>query len=104
VYSALLPGSGELSATMMIEIEDTEQIKPILDRFMGVDVGEHVFLHVGRGSTPRVRIYSALVSRPTAAAQLERRGAALQLDPSPRSSSGQVSPTRSYAFMIMNHA
>src|SRR5574341_2619647 len=33
-----------------------------------------------RGSTPRVRIYSALVSRPQAAVQLEGRGAASHLD------------------------
>jgi hypothetical protein len=39
-------------------------------------------------TTPRVRIYSALVSRPTTAAQLERRGAASQLDPSRRPAPG----------------
>src|SRR6266536_5693608 len=48
VYGALLPGRGELSATMMIEIEDKEQIKPILDRFMGIDTGQHVWMQVGR--------------------------------------------------------
>src|SRR5262249_14846018 len=48
VYSPLLPGAGELSATMMIEIEDRDQIKPVLDRFMGIDVGRHVFVEVGR--------------------------------------------------------
>jgi len=47
VYSPLLPGTGELSATIMIEIEDKELVKPILDRFMGIDVGQHVVLHVG---------------------------------------------------------
>ncbi len=48
VYGALLPRPGELSATMMIEIADKEQIKPILDRFMGIDVGQHVWMQVGR--------------------------------------------------------
>jgi hypothetical protein len=48
VYSALLPAAGELSATMMIEIERKEAIKPELDRFMGIDSGEHVWLQVGR--------------------------------------------------------
>ena len=48
VYSALLPGPGELSATLMIEIEDKTQIQPILDRFMGIDVGQHVWLQVGK--------------------------------------------------------
>ena len=31
VYNALLPGPGELSATMFIEIEDMARIKPTLD-------------------------------------------------------------------------
>jgi hypothetical protein len=48
VYNALLPAAGELSATMMIEIERKEAIKPELDRFMGIDAGEHVWLQVGR--------------------------------------------------------
>ncbi len=48
VYGALLPGSGELSATMMIEIEDRDRIKPVLDRFMGIDTGQHVWMQVGK--------------------------------------------------------
>ena len=51
VYSALLPGGGELSATLFIEIADKDQIKPILDRFMGIDTGRHVWLDLGRGLT-----------------------------------------------------
>ena len=35
VYNALLPGPGELSATMFIEIEDTARIQPILDELHG---------------------------------------------------------------------
>jgi hypothetical protein len=48
VYNALLPAPGELSATLLIEIVDPAEIKPVLDRFMGIDVGEHVWLQVGR--------------------------------------------------------
>ena len=33
---------------MMIEIEDKDEIKPILDRFMGIDTGQHVWMQVGR--------------------------------------------------------
>lgn len=51
VYSALLPGRGELSATLFIEIADKDQIKPILYRFMGIDTGRHVWLEFGRGLT-----------------------------------------------------
>jgi len=48
VYRALLPGPGELSATLFIEISDKDQIKPVLDRFMGIDTGRHVWLEMGR--------------------------------------------------------
>jgi len=48
VYNALLPRPGELAATMFIEIEDKDQIQPVLDRFMGIDVGQHVWFQVGR--------------------------------------------------------
>ena len=48
VYGALLPRRGELSATMMIEIEDQAHVKPVLDRFMGIDTGLYVWMQVGR--------------------------------------------------------
>lgn len=48
VYNPLLPEPGELSATLMIEIEDKHQIQPVLDRFMGIDTGRHVWIQVGR--------------------------------------------------------
>jgi Protein of unknown function (DUF3501) len=52
VYSALLPRPGELSATLFIEISDKDQIKPVLDRFMGIDTGRHVWMEIAGG--PRV--------------------------------------------------
>jgi hypothetical protein len=48
VYAGLLPSPGELSATMMIEIEDKERIQPVLDAFMGIDLGQHVWMQVGK--------------------------------------------------------
>jgi hypothetical protein len=48
VYSALLPRPGQLSATLMIEIEERDRIKPILDLYQGIDVGPHVWMQVGR--------------------------------------------------------
>ena len=51
VYSALLPGPRELSATLFIEIAEKDQIKPVLDRFMGIDTGRHVWFELGRGIT-----------------------------------------------------
>ena len=52
VYAALLPRPGELSATLFIEIADQDQIKPVLDRFMGIDTGPHVWMEIAGG--PRV--------------------------------------------------
>ena len=48
VYNALLPRPGELSATLFIEITDKEQIRPVLDRFMGIDRGQTVWIQVGK--------------------------------------------------------
>lgn len=54
VYNALLPGAGELSATLMIEITDAARIRAELDRLVGID--QHVFLVLGSGAeASRVR-------------------------------------------------
>jgi hypothetical protein len=45
VYNELVPKANELSATLMIEIPDTQQIRPELDRLIGID--EHVYLEIG---------------------------------------------------------
>jgi hypothetical protein len=47
VYNALLPRPGELAATMFIEIEEPERIKPVLDALLGIDTREYVRLEVG---------------------------------------------------------
>jgi hypothetical protein len=52
VYNELIPDAGELSATLMIEIEDKDRIKPELDRFMGIDSGQHVWLEIGEHRVP----------------------------------------------------
>ena len=44
-YNELVPGEGELSATLFIEITDLAEIRPELDRLIGMD--EHVLLQVG---------------------------------------------------------
>ena len=48
VYNALLPRPGEPSATLFIEITEKDQIQPVLDRFMGIDVGATVWIQVGK--------------------------------------------------------
>lgn len=47
VYNTLLPGRGELSATMLIEITQAAEIKPVLDKLLGIDTRDYVRLEVG---------------------------------------------------------
>ena len=47
VYNSLLPGPGELAATMMIEISEASEIKPVLDKLLGIDTRDYVRLEVG---------------------------------------------------------
>ncbi len=51
VYNELMPGPGELSATLFIEITDTARIKPELDRLVGLDA--HVSLVLDEGADER---------------------------------------------------
>lgn len=46
-YNELMPAEAELSATLFIEITDAREIRPELDRLVGVD--EHVSLVLGEG-------------------------------------------------------
>jgi hypothetical protein len=47
VYNALLPKPGELAATLMIEIDQSADIKPVLDRLLGIDTRDYVKMTVG---------------------------------------------------------
>ncbi len=47
VYNTLLPGPGELAATMLIEISETPQIKPVLDKLLGIDTRDYVRMTIG---------------------------------------------------------
>jgi hypothetical protein len=49
VYNELVPGTGELSATLFIEITDSAAVRSELDRLVGID--EHVSLWVGDSAT-----------------------------------------------------
>jgi hypothetical protein len=48
-YNTLIPEANELSATLMIEIEEQSKIREELLKFMGID--EAVFLMIGEGHT-----------------------------------------------------
>ena len=50
VYNELMPGEGELSATLFIEIPELSRIKEELDRLVGID--EHVSLVLGDEAVP----------------------------------------------------
>jgi len=47
VYNALMPGAGELSATLLIELTEQDRMKEWLDVFMGLDHGETVSIRAG---------------------------------------------------------
>lgn len=47
VYNTLLPDSGEVSATLFVEITDESRVRPILDSFIGLDEGESLWLETG---------------------------------------------------------
>ncbi len=47
VYNALMPESGELSATLLIEITEQDRMKEWLDMFMGLDHGETLAIRAG---------------------------------------------------------
>jgi len=47
VYNALMPETGELSATLLIEITEQGRMKEWLDMFMGLDHGETVAIRAG---------------------------------------------------------
>jgi hypothetical protein len=46
-YNALIPEKGELSATLFIEITQSEKVREILNRFQGIDSGDALFLEIG---------------------------------------------------------
>lgn len=47
MYNEQIPGSQELSATLFIEVTDPTKVKPVLDRFQGIDTGETVGIQSG---------------------------------------------------------
>jgi hypothetical protein len=46
-YNEQVPGPGELSATLFIEVTEPSKVKQILDRFQGIDKGQTVGLQIG---------------------------------------------------------
>jgi hypothetical protein len=46
VYNDLVPGPGELSATLLVEITEEARIQPRLDALVGLSSGRHVWLEL----------------------------------------------------------
>jgi hypothetical protein len=46
IYNGQIPGDGELSATLLIEVTDAAQVKTVLDRLQGIDRGRTVGIRV----------------------------------------------------------
>jgi hypothetical protein len=53
-YNELLPGSGEVAATLFIEITDQVRIQSVLDEFIGLDEAGHLALRIGSTACPAI--------------------------------------------------
>jgi len=51
-YNQLLPGTDQLAATMMIEIQEAAQIREQIALFHGVNTGEATYLQIGASRLP----------------------------------------------------
>jgi hypothetical protein len=52
VYNELLPGEGEVAATLFIEVTTPELVQPTLDKFVGLDEPGKLALRIGRFTFP----------------------------------------------------
>jgi hypothetical protein len=52
VYNDLLPGPGEVAATLFIEVTDPSRVQPVLDGFVGLDEPGKLVLKVGSETFP----------------------------------------------------
>jgi hypothetical protein len=52
-YNELIPGENELSATLFVEVDEQDQIKPVLDSLVGLNK-DSVFLEIGDRKIPAV--------------------------------------------------
>lgn len=57
-YNKLIPGAGELSATVFIEVDSPQAIQPTLDRLRGLDDGRSLVLRID-GVPPIYAVFEA---------------------------------------------
>jgi hypothetical protein len=51
-YNTLLPGPGEVAATLFIEVTDPARVQPVLDGFVGLDEPGRLRLRIGEVAYP----------------------------------------------------
>ena len=51
VYNELLPGAGEVAATLFIEVTEPEEVQPTLDRLIGLDEPGKLVLRIGHDAS-----------------------------------------------------
>jgi hypothetical protein len=82
VYNSLIPGPGELSATLFIEIADSAAIKPTLDRLIGLDRPGVLTLHIG-DSFSIDAVWEPATARPGASPQCSSSASPCRRRPGP---------------------
>jgi hypothetical protein len=50
VYNELLPGDGQIAATLYIEVDDPGRVREVLDQFIGLDEPGHVVMRFSGGA------------------------------------------------------
>jgi hypothetical protein len=53
-YNELLPGEGQVGATLFIEITDPAQVQSVLDGFVGLEEPGHLSLRIGATAYPAI--------------------------------------------------
>jgi Protein of unknown function (DUF3501) len=53
-YNELLPGEGQVGATLFIEITDSARVQSVLDGFVGLDEPGHLSLRIGTKAYPAI--------------------------------------------------
>ena len=54
VYNELLPGQGQVAATLFIEITDQARLQSLLDEFIGLDEPGRLVLRIGSAAYPAI--------------------------------------------------
>jgi hypothetical protein len=95
-YNELIPGENELSATLFVEVDEKNQIKPVLDSLVGFNK-DSLFLQIGEKKIPAVFEEGHATDDRISAVQYVR----FKLSPADVEAFGKRSTT---VRMIANHA